>query len=423
MSLGYGQMVDVAALEALIDAGPIPLEGRGEYEGAHIGLVVIDAETGDVLVDIRGGEGFTPASSMKILPTSAILDALGPNFQFETVVLASEPDEGTIERLTLRGEGDPSLAQFGSDNSLAALAQQLADQGITEIDDLHVDDYAFDWPRWGSGWMWDDPAYPYGAVFVEGDAAPYVDMTIGAVADAELITNPDAYPREVGKLFALELARVGITVDGDIMRGTAEDADAVIASVQSRPLHELVTDANKRSLNHYAEQLYARLGLAGEPSTRGRSFDALTEFLLKADVDSDQMRIRDASGLSRYNLVTPMQLSKVLSYMYQNPITTDGAEVSPRDAFDASSNVLVNSLPVAAADGDVGGTLRNRLVDEGITVIAKTGSMTGVSSLSGYLVTESGQVLAFSMLMDNFVGFTSDMRRLQDALMREMVTF
>ncbi|MEM6429277.1 MAG: hypothetical protein AAF708_08565 [Deinococcota bacterium] len=49
--------------------------------------------------------------------------------------------------------------------------------------------------------------------------------------------------------------------------------------------------------------------------------------------------------------------------------------------------------------------------------------MTGVSSLSSYLVTESGQVLAFSILMDNFVGFTSDMRRLQDVLMREMVTF
>jgi len=126
--------------------------------------------------------------------------------------------------------------------------------------------------------------------------------------------------------------------------------------------------------------------------------------------------VRDGSGLSRYNLASPRHFARLLHYIYKNPVTA-GGEPTPRQAFDAEQNLLIASLPVAGAAGERGGTLAGRLVGRGLKVYAKTGTMTGVSSLTGYLRAASGRDLAFSVLMDNHPGPTAELRRLQDALL------
>jgi serine-type D-Ala-D-Ala carboxypeptidase/endopeptidase (penicillin-binding protein 4) len=423
----------VMTLETLIQTGPIPEEGETAYKGAHLGVVVLDATTGDTLFTYNADDAFTPASSLKLLTTAAILDKLGIGYQFTTQVLGSAPEDGYVPYLVLRGVGDPTLKPTGQ-HSLETLAQSLYDQGIREVDDLYIDDFAFEHPRWGSGWMWDDPAFPIGAVFLDGLASPYGEMVSESTPNPELISDADTYALEVGKLFRVALEGAGITVNETIFRQTATTEDQVLASITSAPLIDIVQTANKESVNEYVEQFYARLGLAdeaigSEASTPDSSYETLAGFLSKTGINPDETRLRDASGLSRYNLVSPNQFATLLRYTYLNPIMRVKIAPKPELAYQNNFNLFIKSLPVAGTGEDTpeaatkGGTLKNRLVESGLEVRAKTGSMTGVSSLSGYMTTDSGRILVFVMLMDNYVGPGGDLRRLQDALLGAMRTF
>ena len=115
--------------------------------------------------------------------------------------------------------------------------------------------------------------------------------------------------------------------------------------------------------------------------------------------------------------------------MYLNPLVREESVPAPKVAYQQNQNVFIESLPIAgtgeatAEAAARGGSLRNRLINMGLDVRAKTGSMTGISSLSGYMTTDSGRILVVVMLMDNYVGAGSDLRRLQDALLVEMRTF
>ncbi len=424
----------VTTLEALLQTGPIPEEGETAYKGAHLGVVVLDAATGDVFFNHNADDAFTPASSLKLLTTAAILDKLGIGYQFTTQVLSGAIENGNVPYLVLRGVGDPTLTPTG-EHSLQTLAQQLFDAGLRTVTDLHIDDFAFSHPRWGSGWMWDDPAYPIGAIFLDGPEAPYAEMSSEeSTPNPELVTNPEVYALEVGNLFRTALENIGITVNGNILNRAATSSDQVLTSITSAPLVDLIQPTNKQSINEYTEQMYVRLGLADEaiesaPSTPDSSYEALAAFLTKTGVNPDETRLRDASGLSRYNLISPTHLATVLRYMYLNPIMQVRIAPEPELAYTQNYNLFVESLPVAGTGEATpeaaarGGSLRNRLVDTGLEVRAKTGSMTGISSLSGYMTTDSGRILVVVMLMDNYVGAGSDLRRLQDVLLEAMRTF
>lgn len=406
---------------ALLETGPIPVEGKRAYGGAHLGITVLDAATGETLLDVRGDDAFTPASSQKLLVTSAALYMLGADFQFQTTVLAPPLEADALDYLTLRGEGDPSLRSVGHDKSLEALSEQLYAAGVRKVGDVRIDDSAFSWPRLGSGWMWDDPAYPINAVFLEGAGTPHTKLAANEKPNPDLITDPAAYPTEVGRLFQNELTRAGIEVTGSVLRAKADERDTVRAQVHSARLAQLIRATNKFSLNHYAEQLYARLGLEDGVSTPQSSYAVLGAFLAEAGIDIEELRVRDGSGLSRYNLITPRHFTRLLHHVYQNPVTDGSEAVAAREAFDSEQNLLITSLPVAGAAGERGGTLGKRLVGSGLNVYAKTGTMTGTSSLSGFVRTASGRDLVFSMLMDNYPGPTGDLRRLQDDLVEKLV--
>jgi len=101
----------------------------------------------------------------------------------------------------------------------------------------------------------------------------------------------------VGRLFWDELARVGVEVSGGVVRAPADAGDVVLARVRSAPLAQLVRATNKASLNSYAEQLYARLGLgAGPVSTPQGSLAMLGAFLAEASVEVGEMRCATGRG-------------------------------------------------------------------------------------------------------------------------------
>ncbi|WP_310584182.1 D-alanyl-D-alanine carboxypeptidase, partial [Deinococcus sp.] len=180
----------------------------------------------------------------------------------------------------------------------------------------------------------------------------------------------------------------------------------------------------KRSDNVWTEQLYARLGVNTQtplwrPASPLHARTHVLELLQKAGVTTDRLVIQDGSGLSGGNRLTPRALVGLLRYVYLRPL---GTERSPNAAYVRGNNLLIEALPRAGTGTAskqaalLGGTLAGRL--SGLDVRAKTGTLPGVSALSGYLSTRRGRVLVFSILMNGYGGPGQDLRRVQDALLR-----
>ncbi|HEY9721553.1 MAG TPA: D-alanyl-D-alanine carboxypeptidase/D-alanyl-D-alanine-endopeptidase, partial [Oscillatoriaceae cyanobacterium] len=169
----------------------------------------------------------------------------------------------------------------------------------------------------------------------------------------------------------------------------------------SAPLAEIVREMDKDSDNLLAETLLREIGIhaKGAPGTRDKGLKAVQDFLKRAGWNEDDYRVVDGCGLSRYDAITPAELTKLLCYMPSEQL-----------AYPA----LLIALPIAGVDG----TLQERL-DTPLTrghLRAKTGTMTGVSSLAGYLDTADGRTLAIAVMNNNYLDTPERARALQDAL-------
>jgi D-alanyl-D-alanine carboxypeptidase/D-alanyl-D-alanine-endopeptidase (penicillin-binding protein 4) len=175
----------------------------------------------------------------------------------------------------------------------------------------------------------------------------------------------------------------GIEVSGKMYLGKATSYKYLIIH-QSKPLRELIKKANKDSNNFYAEQIFRTIGkeVYGEGSTYA-SARAIIDTLRKMDIATENIRIYDGSGLSRYNATTPEALVKVLEYIYKTPYFYDFFE----------------SLAISGVDG----TLKHRLNDQFLKgrIIAKTGYIKKVKNLSGYVKASNGEVFVFSILVND----------------------
>jgi serine-type D-Ala-D-Ala carboxypeptidase/endopeptidase (penicillin-binding protein 4) len=158
---------------------------------------------------------------------------------------------------------------------------------------------------------------------------------------------------------------------------------------------------NKVSDNLSAENALKVLGAVrvGLPGSSNKGISIVKRFLSTLDIDTTKISLADGSGVSRYNLLTTEQLVTFLSHIYKLP------RIFP---------VFFNSLPIAVVDG----TLANRMTTypAACNVRAKTGTLNGVSCLSGYVQTQDGEMLAFSMMMQNFNTSVTDYRQMQDRI-------
>lgn len=225
-------------------------------------------------------------------------------------------------------------------------------------------------------------------------------------------------------LFKEELRKQGITVDGqprsrDFRAAPAEKFDPQkaieLAFTESKPLGEIVHQTNKESNNLYAELLLRTLGkergsTAPDPDprkNRERGDDEAGTAVVRSWLDHNGiptrgLAIRDGSGLSRLDLVTPEATARLLDAI----------------ARTNSASVFHDSLPIAGRDG----TLKPRLLSQAGKVFAKTGTLAYDHSLSGYATTQSNEVLAFSIFCNDATGH-ADPVHLIDEIARLLVTY
>lgn len=433
------------------------------YSGSQVGLVVRDATTGATLYARNPNSRLLPASNMKLLTASTALQVLGSGFRFHTDVLATgSVSAGVLDGdLYLKGFGDPTLLQ----GDYQALAQQVKDAGITQVSgDLVADDSYFDRTPLGVFWSWDDEPYYYSAETSALTVAPNTDydsgtvivtstpgaavgdpvalgtspetgvltfsgtattgaagsantlsierehgtnvvrvsgsVPLGAAVGREWVTvkQPTDYARDV---FARALTSVGVSVAGGLDDGVTPAGARRVALDKSMTLGEIMVPFLKLSNNMHAEALAKTLGAvkAGE-GTWSAGIYVIDDFLRSAGTDPSTQRIVDGSGLSRGDQISAQAVSNVL-------LKAKKASWFP---------VLYKALPIAGnPDRFVGGTLDYRMKGTPAqnNVHAKTGSLTAVTALSGYVTTADGKLLVFSMLSNNFVG---DPEHVEDAV-------
>lgn len=341
---------------------------------------VVDAETGDVLLDASAQQAHTPASTTKILASFAALSTLDPTATLTTSV------EAQGARLRLASQGDMLLAAGESDpdevNGRAGLAT-LAERTAAALRESGTTSVTVDW----AGDLFDGPNR-LAAWTVQG--AGNYEGAVGAMAIDAGRTAPDAYafvddPEGVAaSAFVAALNAQGLSA---VLGSETPSLDGAtsIASVESAPLAEQIRWMLHNSDNTLADQ-YCRLTARalGVEASYGGSVSAMRSALEKAGVPTTGLSLGDCSGLSSEDRIAPATLVGAI----RASLTAKGALAE-----------LPRSLPWAGVDG----TMEHRMTGGAAlgNAQAKTGSLAAVSSLAGIVQTSSGRLLVFAVGNDS----------------------
>jgi serine-type D-Ala-D-Ala carboxypeptidase/endopeptidase (penicillin-binding protein 4) len=438
-----------AALRAILDGSPLA--------GARAGLLVADADSGQVLYAHDADVLLNPASNVKLVTSAAALARLGPEYRFSTELLVDARSIGaaSVKTLYVRGRGDPSIVT----ERLWGIAGDLEHLGVKKVGELVLDDGFFDAERAGPGYDQEggDRSYlaPAGALSLNfntiavhvgpGDrkgargqvelepASRFVEVenrtvtvpasgrrrvTVSSVAlpgrqrivvegRVPAGSRPQAIRRKIddpalyfGHTRARLLELRGVKV-GKVRAGAVAGDARLLHVEESEPLAEVVRRLNKTSNNFTAEQVLKTLGaeVKGAPGSWAKGVAAVEEFLADAGVPRGAYVMKNGSGLNDTNRFSARQLVTLLRHMWTRfPLQAE----------------YVGSLPVAARDG----TIRWRM--EGTAAAghlrAKTGTLENVTSLSGYVQTAGRRTLAFAILVNDYPGRAAAVVRTVDAV-------
>lgn len=346
--------------------------------------LVVDARTGAELY--RTGQGpRPPASSLKVLSALAALDVLGPGQTFRTTTLLSG------DTLVLRGGGDPLLtsARTTAYPRRASLEQLAADtaaalkaRGVTSVK-LAYDASLFTGPGW-------NPAWP--DIFARS-VAPITALTADhARPNLALLDRAPDPSRFAADRFAGYLAGAGIAVAAINPGATPAGADE-LAGVTSPTVATIAERVLVESDNDAAETLLWQAALAsGQPASPAGGAATLQARLQARGLWTPGMAVVDGNGISESNQVSTDALVGAVRLAVTEP----------------ALRPVATGLPVAGVSGTLTGRFggADALTGRGL-VRAKTGTIRGVNTLTGYVVTADGQPLAFALMTSGGAGQTS----------------
>jgi serine-type D-Ala-D-Ala carboxypeptidase/endopeptidase (penicillin-binding protein 4) len=428
-------------------------------ENAAMSIYALDLQSGEVLLESKPQLCIAPASVLKLLTTATALELLGNDYRFTTTVWI----EGKISGRTLKGNlvvsggGDPTLGSSyinsggGNSDFLSSWARMAKAAGIDTITgSIVADPFIYADQDVPQTWIWEDMGNYYGAaargialydntlriVFDTGEhdggktqivaTEPFMPgLTITNEVSASNDTRDrayvygstfDSYRVVKGTLpkgrknytirasipdpalllahdFHKTLTATGIVIEGGFKAEKVNDiskvdSSAVVVQWVSAQLSDIIKPLNYESINLFAEHLCKHIGLVanGDGSTQS-GLQAIVSFWNTKGIDTRNLFLADGSGLSRANAITAKTLTEVLHYMYQHSKHTE---------------VFVQSIPLTGIGGTQQYYFRNSFLKG--KAHAKSGSMTRVRSFAGYMYTQNGRSIAYTIMVNNFNG-------------------
>ncbi len=346
--------------------------------GSRVGLSVMDPAAGEEVLR-TGPATLVPASTTKVLTAAAALETIDPQQRFSTRVEREGQD------VVLVGGGDPYLVTRRDDDSgyaaradlrtlAESTAEALAEAGVEQVR-VGYDDSLFTGPAASSTW---EDSYVPGQVVTPISAL----WTERGISNGVRTSEP---ARAAASTFATLLGRQGIDVDDDVdaldAPGTEPIAEAAGPTV-AQAVESLLLSSN----NEATEVIARHVAIArGEEASFEGGARAVADALREADVPLDGLELGDGSGLSRENRIDPTTLATIVSRAISG---------------DAWPGVL-SGLPVGAFSGSLAERFDGEASDGAGLVRAKTGTLTGVHSLAGYVTDARGVPLAFAVMVDD----------------------
>lgn len=347
---------------AIVDGRLARLCEGDMFRTSQLGLCVWDLTSDSLLFSCGADQYLRPASCQKLLTSITVLSSLGESFRLATTLYHGGVvrDTALCGDLYIRAGFDPL---FGYDD-MQAFAQSLSLRGIKRVDGrVCVDVSLKDTLSWGEGWCWDDGAARLTPLLYHGR---------------------DEFMRS----FFETLSLAGVACENRYVETVFSPDTLSLLSSRTHTLGQVLRPMMKQSDNLCAEALFYQLGiLDGVPYPSSKASARRVEQMVREAGGSKPFRVADGSGLSLYNYTTARILVRALRYAYQR------GEVFAQ---------LLESLPQAGVDG----TLSSRMKDGAAcaNVRAKTGTVTGVSSLAGYVTAAGGHTLCFAIINQGVAG-------------------
>ncbi|MFT3943694.1 MAG: D-alanyl-D-alanine carboxypeptidase/D-alanyl-D-alanine-endopeptidase [Ancrocorticia sp.] len=375
---------DVQGLIASFIADP-GMSGEASVE-------VVDAATGEILGSLNPTTPRIPASNQKMLTATAALSTFGPDATLPTTTVLADKTlylVGGGDAMLAAGAGNPDaiVGHAGLGDLAEATAAKLKDEGLTSVS-LAVDSSLFTGPLY----------HPE----VEGPDTVYVmqmrpiAVNLSRDANDAFTVDPDLQALDT---FAAALKQRGITANV-VGRAEAPASATDIAEVRGPSVRDLVDYMLTESCNTTADILGHLIGIAqGEPGDFDGGARATKQVLTDLGYDTSRLTVSDNSGLSFLNRLDNPILIDILDDVYS--------------CDQCALQSIASGLPVSGLNG----TLAYRMNDDGVAgrIRAKTGTLIEANSLSGYVMTEKGRVLTFSILVDHIeTGATTNMRSVID---------
>ena len=415
----------------------------------NIGIKAVDLNSGKTIFELNSNSLFNPASNNKLYTSLSAISILDTSYTFKTSIYKDG------NKIYLVGGGDPGLALAELDSLASIVAKQFP-----SINELILDDTIMDSLTYGPGWMWDEGDEWYSAqisalsvndncidfiinpsttgnlinletypksnyytiinqAYTVNDTANFEKLKItrdwknnknsffitGSVMDTAstdtIIRNIDEPTSYTGYLFREMLLKKGVKIK-KLDKGIYPNSGTEIATHYSKSLPSILENLMIESDNLTAELLVKIIGYEsnGSEGNWQNGLHAIKVFLNdQTNLDTTSFSISDGSGVSRYNYSSANNFTSLLSWAYHQP------EIR---------NKLLNILSFTGKNG----TLIDRNLPNGI--YAKTGSLSGVTTFSGYILNSDSKPLAFSILMNGYKGSSAPFRELQDKIVSQL---